>query len=56
MPIFVLYLYTIWLFFSPAKDNMPINYCLVSFCRDTICSSSPKCMKSWPSEPSTINL
>ena len=25
-------------------------------CRVTVCSPSPKYMKSWPSEPSTINL
>ena len=25
-------------------------------CRDMICSPSPKCMRSWPSELSTINL
>ena len=24
--------------------------------RDTIYNPSPKCMRSWPSEPSTINL
>ena len=25
-------------------------------CRDMICNPSPKCMRFWPSEYSTINL
>ena len=35
------------------KNNFQI---LFSFCRVTIWSPSPKGMRSWPSEPSTMNL
>ena len=42
------------------NDNIKSPFCsktiYIHICRDTICNPSPKCMKSWPSKPSTINL
>ena len=35
---------------------MDLRFTPIYICRDTFFSPSPKCMGSWPGEPSTINL